>query len=147
MDWQKPNGAHNHKGSEPHNINFTNRDKNSTKLNGMSTANKHLQVKMNMKSEKGRKQKREGVTLNQVQDSVAENLNIPGIQHVIGHTSLLRRLIWLVAILGMTVCLIMNFTERIQDYASTPRSIDTEVIYEQEMKFPAILLCNYNAFR
>ena len=96
------------------------------------------------KAERSKRQ-RDAVIL--VQASIAENLNISGIRYVIGHTSLIRRLMWTAALLGMTSWLIVNLVIRISDYLSTPRSIDTKVTFKQEMKFPAILLCNYNTFR
>ncbi len=47
-------------------------------------------------------------------------------------------------ILGMFCLMTWQIVERVKIYLSQPVAINVEIKYEQQMKFPVILLCNLN---
>ena len=56
-------------------------------------------------------------------------------------------ILWLVLVIGMTTCLIIQLNEKITGYLKTPVTIDIDVHYEPIMYYPAVVICNANSFK
>ena len=60
--------------------------------------------------------------------------------------SILRRLFWLVVIIGAAAFCLVNCTERIQFLASSPTSTTTTFKRQRPLVFPAVTICNLNYY-
>lgn len=57
------------------------------------------------------------------------------------------RVIWLLLFLGGMVIFLIQVATSIQYYLSWPVSVDVKINYNDSVLFPAVTICNSNAFR
>jgi len=72
-------------------------------------------------------------------------VSVVGLRYVVNtSTSVWRRFIWLLLILGGAGFTVYQLRDRIQHYANHPVSVITRVEYADEMRFPTVTICNEN---
>ena len=54
---------------------------------------------------------------------------------------------WIVFVLGCTTAVVYQIIDRVNHYYSLPINVNVKTNYNQSLKFPAITICNQNAFR
>ena len=59
----------------------------------------------------------------------------------------ISRSLWAVAVLTAVVLFAVQVISRFDDYFSYPSTVNVDVVYVDEIEFPAVTLCNQNSFR
>lgn len=75
-----------------------------------------------------------------------ENTTTHGVVRVFRNKSIVRRLFWLLIVLGASAGCLYNCINRIRFLASSPTSTTISVDREQPLDFPAVTFCNLNIF-
>ncbi len=91
-----------------------------------------------------------GVTKNETahldrKSAIGENVGISGTAIILDkNSSVLRRTFWLCLILFMFGVMIWQIVERFELFFNNPVAVNFEVQYEEEVRFPVIVICNAN---
>lgn len=70
-----------------------------------------------------------------------------GVVHIFTEPTFIRKLVWLVIVLGAATGCLYNCIDRIMFWASKPTSTTIMIARKQEMDFPAVTICNLNILR
>jgi len=54
---------------------------------------------------------------------------------------------WLLFVLACLVAVILQIVDRVQYFYSLPLNVNVKINYNQTLDFPAVTICNQNAFR
>ena len=57
------------------------------------------------------------------------------------------RILWLILFLGCAGILVVQVSTNVLYYLSWPMSVDVRINYNDSILFPAVTICNQNAFR
>ncbi|XP_038070320.1 acid-sensing ion channel 1C-like isoform X2 [Patiria miniata] len=80
--------------------------------------------------------------------TLPDAVGITGIQFIVSNQDhFLRRLVWLVALLGGVAAACYQTADRALYFASNPKSVDFEIKYISPLTFPAVTICNHNNYR
>ncbi|XP_052768020.1 acid-sensing ion channel 5-like [Mya arenaria] len=77
----------------------------------------------------------------------SQNTTFHGVRFISDSTAPLRRIMWLLLVLGCLAAVIFQIVDRVNYFYSWPITVNVEINYNQSMKFPTITICNQNAFR
>ncbi|GFO31707.1 amiloride-sensitive sodium channel subunit gamma [Plakobranchus ocellatus] len=70
-----------------------------------------------------------------------------GVQHVMGHRSVWRRIVWSVLVIGFVAWAAHNVYQIVSDYNNHPVQTSVSSEYQGKMNFPAVTICNLNRIR
>ncbi|XP_006867972.1 PREDICTED: acid-sensing ion channel 5 [Chrysochloris asiatica] len=70
-----------------------------------------------------------------------------GIHNIVRNRSKIRKLIWLVVVLGSVSLVVWQIYSRFVNYLTWPTTTSVEVQYVEKMEFPAVTFCNLNRFQ
>ncbi|XP_004471710.1 acid-sensing ion channel 5 [Dasypus novemcinctus] len=70
-----------------------------------------------------------------------------GIHNIVRNRSKVRKVIWLVVVLGSVSLLIWQIYSRLLNYFRWPITTSVDVQYVEKMEFPAVTFCNLNRFQ
>ncbi|GFN78967.1 acid-sensing ion channel 1 [Plakobranchus ocellatus] len=76
-----------------------------------------------------------------------QSTSLHGVQHVMGHRSVWRRMVWSVLVIGFVAWAAHNVYQIISDYNSYPVQTSVSSEYHSKMNFPAVTICNLNRIR
>ena len=76
-----------------------------------------------------------------------ENTTAHGVVRIFSGKSYIRRLFWLVIVLGATAGCLNNVINRIIFFAGSPTSTTLALTRQDNLTFPAVTVCNLNQFR
>lgn len=54
---------------------------------------------------------------------------------------------WLLFVLACLIAVILQIVDRVQYFYSWPLNVNVKINYNQTLDFPAVTICNQNAFR
>lgn len=57
------------------------------------------------------------------------------------------RVMWSLSVLTCIIAVVLQIVDRVQHYYSWPLSVNVKINYNQTLDFPAVTVCNQNAFR
>ncbi|XP_005111008.2 uncharacterized protein LOC101857070 [Aplysia californica] len=78
----------------------------------------------------------------------SQNTTLHGVRFItMDRPYTVQRLLWVSLFLTCTVCMGVQIVERIVHYYSYPTSVNVHVNFNKTLAFPAITICNQNAFR
>uniref|UniRef100_A0A3B1IXQ6 Uncharacterized protein n=1 Tax=Astyanax mexicanus TaxID=7994 RepID=A0A3B1IXQ6_ASTMX len=86
-------------------------------------------------------------------DSFAQRSTLHGLRFVFPHSSsssrrsALRRLIWSAALLACLVLLVLESAERVAHFLQYPHVTSVDAVVSGSLVFPAVTVCNLNAYR
>ena len=84
----------------------------------------------------------------QHEEEFAKSTSCHGISHVFDNSSSnMRRLLWMILTVSMTVICLIQCIDRVLYLASNPTRIVLEYNMPHQIRFPAVTICNYNRFR
>ncbi|XP_053396435.1 uncharacterized protein LOC123544907 isoform X3 [Mercenaria mercenaria] len=76
-----------------------------------------------------------------------QNTTLHGIRYVGGSHSTFRRLMWLIFVLACLTGVIFQIVDRVGYFYDRPIAVNVKINYNQTLDFPAVTICNQNAFR
>ncbi|GFO36406.1 acid-sensing ion channel 5 [Plakobranchus ocellatus] len=76
-----------------------------------------------------------------------QSTSMHGVQHVMGHRSVWRRMVWSVLVIGFVTWANNNVYKIVSDYNSHPVQTTVSGEYQSKMNFPAVTVCNLNRIR
>ncbi len=76
-----------------------------------------------------------------------ENTTAHGVGRIFSGKSVIRRLFWLVIVLGATVGCLYNIIDRIIYLAGGPTATTLSLERQVNLEFPAVTVCNLNQYR
>ncbi|KAL4221396.1 hypothetical protein ACF0H5_019654 [Mactra antiquata] len=78
----------------------------------------------------------------------AEHTTLHGLRHIVLSDSyLIIRIFWLLLTILCTSLLVLQVIDRVQYFQASPVAVNFKINYNQSLQFPAITICNQNAFR
>ncbi|GFO07432.1 acid-sensing ion channel 3 [Plakobranchus ocellatus] len=91
--------------------------------------------------------KRKRRTAKDVIHEFTHSTSMHGVQHVMGHKSVWRRMVWSVLVIGFVAWAAHNVYQIVSDYNSHPVQTSLSSEYHNKMNFPAVTVCNLNRIR
>ncbi|KAF5923437.1 hypothetical protein HPG69_006608 [Diceros bicornis minor] len=70
-----------------------------------------------------------------------------GVHHIVRNRSKIRKVIWLVVVLGSVFLVVWQIYSRLVNYFTWPTTTSIEVQYVEKIEFPAVTFCNLNRFQ
>ncbi|KAM9238199.1 bile acid-sensitive ion channel [Dugong dugon] len=70
-----------------------------------------------------------------------------GVHNIVRNRSKIRKVIWLVVVLGSVSLLVWQIRSRLANYFTWPTTTSVEVQYVEKIEFPAVTFCNLNRFQ
>ncbi|XP_008050137.1 acid-sensing ion channel 5 [Carlito syrichta] len=70
-----------------------------------------------------------------------------GVHNIVRNRSKIRKVIWLVVVLGSISLVVWQIYSRLVNYFTWPTTTSIEVQYVEKMEFPAVTFCNLNRFQ
>ncbi|XP_047575864.1 acid-sensing ion channel 5 isoform X3 [Lutra lutra] len=70
-----------------------------------------------------------------------------GVHNIVRNQSKIRKLIWLVVVLGSVSLVVWQIYSRLVNYFTWPTTTSIEVQYVEKIDFPAVTFCNLNRFQ
>uniref|UniRef100_A0A2K5CZY0 Bile acid-sensitive ion channel n=1 Tax=Aotus nancymaae TaxID=37293 RepID=A0A2K5CZY0_AOTNA len=70
-----------------------------------------------------------------------------GVHNIVQNRSKIRKVLWLVVVLGSVSLVIWQIYSRLVNYFTWPTTTSIEVQYVEKMEFPAVTFCNLNRFQ
>lgn len=67
-----------------------------------------------------------------------------GVHNIVRNQSKIRKLIWLVVVLGSVSLVVWQIYSRLVNYFTWPTTTSIEVQYVEKIDFPAVTFCNLN---
>ncbi|XP_052769455.1 acid-sensing ion channel 4-B-like isoform X2 [Mya arenaria] len=77
----------------------------------------------------------------------SNNTTFHGIRYISSSTAWCRRIMWLLFVLGCLTAVILQIIDRVNYFYSWPLNVNVKINYNQTLEFPAVTICNQNAFR
>lgn len=82
------------------------------------------------------------------EEEFAKTTSCHGISHVFSRdSSKIRRFLWMILTISMTVVCISQCVDRVMHLASNPTRVVLKYNMPHQIRFPAITICNFNRFR
>ncbi|GFN93968.1 acid sensing ion channel 1 [Plakobranchus ocellatus] len=91
--------------------------------------------------------KRKHRTAKDVIHEFIQSTSMHGVQHIMRHRSVWRRMVWSVLVIGFVAWAAHNVYQIVSDYSSNPVQTSVSSEYQGKMKFPAVTVCNLNRIR
>ncbi|GFN90133.1 acid-sensing ion channel 5 [Plakobranchus ocellatus] len=76
-----------------------------------------------------------------------QSTSMHGVQHIMRHRSVWRRMVWSVLVIGFVAWAAHNVYQIVSDYNSNPVQTSVSSEYQSKMNFPAVTVCNLNRIR
>ncbi|XP_054431922.1 acid-sensing ion channel 5 isoform X4 [Pteronotus mesoamericanus] len=70
-----------------------------------------------------------------------------GVHNIVRNRSKIRKVIWLVVVLGSVSLVVWQIYSRLVNYFTWPTTTSVEVQYVENIEFPAVTFCNLNRFQ
>ncbi|XP_007942168.1 acid-sensing ion channel 5 [Orycteropus afer afer] len=70
-----------------------------------------------------------------------------GVHNIVRNHNKIRKVIWLVVVLGSVLLVVWQIHSRLVNYFTWPTTTSVEVQYVEKMEFPAVTFCNLNRFQ
>ncbi|KAL0593882.1 Acid-sensing ion channel 5, partial [Plecturocebus cupreus] len=70
-----------------------------------------------------------------------------GVHNIVQNRNKIRKVLWLVVVLGSVSLVIWQIYSRLVNYFTWPTTTSIEVQYVEKMEFPAVTFCNLNRFQ
>nr|XP_014699666.2 acid-sensing ion channel 5 [Equus asinus] len=70
-----------------------------------------------------------------------------GVHNVVRNRSKIRKVIWLLVVLGSVLLVVWQIYSRLVNYFTWPTTTSIEVQYVEKIEFPAVTFCNLNRFQ
>ncbi|GFN93980.1 acid-sensing ion channel 5 [Plakobranchus ocellatus] len=76
-----------------------------------------------------------------------QSTSMHGVQHIMRHRSVWRRMVWSVLVIGFVAWAAHNVYQIISDYKSNPVQTSVSSEYQSKLNFPAVTVCNLNRIK
>ncbi|GFO41655.1 acid-sensing ion channel 5 [Plakobranchus ocellatus] len=80
-------------------------------------------------------------------DDFIHSTSMRGVQHVMSHRPVWRRMIWSILVIGSAAWAVHNVYQIVSEYSSHPVQTTVSSEYHSKMNFPAVTVCNLNRIR
>lgn len=111
----------------------------------LSKKNQELEKKVNEKTRcyDGEDEKKRAILL--LWRKFLQDFTLNGFRHIF-ESSVVRRVIWLFILMAAILAVCISARKSIKKYFDRPITTTVNVIYKDEIVFPAVTLCNFNFF-
>ncbi|GFN93963.1 acid-sensing ion channel 4-like [Plakobranchus ocellatus] len=76
-----------------------------------------------------------------------QSTSMHGVQHIMRHRSVWRRMVWSVLVIGFVAWAAHNVYQIVSDYKSNPVQTSVSSEYQSKLNFPAVTVCNLNRIK